>query len=1054
MPWVAGPSLPIATTAAAALTYGSAVDLFGGFHGTQATSAVLQLADGATAWATTTSLSPGRAAGGIGETGVYPPNNGDSTTDIFNFGGVSQGQTTNSVSNYTSESTFTPMSTARSYFAYVVAPGDTGSSTEYLYAIGGLNGSNQALASVARYDAAANTWATVSPLPLPAGQGLSHTTAAYDGAGHIFVFGGTDSSGTSVNTVYRYTIATDNWDTATPLPTSTSDASALYAAYGQIYMIGGRTIQGGVSTVLNTVWNFDPVLTTTKNGVTTPGVWIADTSLPSAVYDAATVVDANGDINVIGGTNASGSAVTNVWITPVDAPPQGLPAYPTLSFPVSADITNYFTYNGSPETAAAFAYASDGVTPVTGTFTYTYNGSSAPPTNAGTYQVLAHFVSSDPGYVDGYINGQLTIASAYPAISVTGSGTFPYDGQPHPISATQVGINGVTPVNGNFTYTYTNTATNTASSTPPTAPGTYTAVATFNSSDPNYYSWSDPVPYSGSTITVTISDPTIPTGLTITPASTSSLTLSWNAAWEATPSLTPASSYNLYEQLWHPGTHGPKGGGGTPGYYYFVSVATGVSGTNYTISGLSAASYSAGYHTYAVTSVSPTNVESPKSALVTGQPKYAPSFAYSLVGGALVNTDTVEVGQTATNVTMQFYGNEPPTITMVSGPPTMSINQSTGVISYTPAASEYGHGPVTATFQAVNSLGTATASFTFNIIARPTVVITGGTFTYDGNTHAATAVAYGVDGVTPINGTFSFTYAPQQYPTSASTAPYAEVGTYIVSATFYSSDPNYGGATASGTLINIVPATPTIVIDSGPFGYTGTQQPTTATAYGVDGVTPVNGTFSFTYNGSTTPPTAPGTYWVVASFTPTPNPFVAWLDYTSATGIAKMTILPNGAVTIQSGTVQGGIQGPVSLIMTGPGMATLNGPNSYTGGTYVTGGMLIVIDPTALPDGGSLTIGSDAAFEPLPAPVAAESAVASGGNTSSAPTTYTATNTAQVDVTVHDQALLLHLSVNNRPAASLVIPLRSSTGSTDPFSDGSSNRDHDIALLLHMSTAN
>jgi autotransporter-associated beta strand protein len=1068
-PWVPGPSLPTATTAAAALTYGTAVDLFGGFHGTQATSAVLQLNYGATAWTTTTSLNSSRAAGGVGETGYYPPNNGDSTTDVFNFGGVSGGQSTASVSNYTGESTFKPMSAARSYFAYVVAPGNTGASTaEYLYAIGGLNGSNQALSSVERYDSIANTWTTMSPLPLPADQGLSHTTAAYDGAGHIFVFGGENSSGAPVNTVYRYTIATDGWDTATPMPTPTSDASALYAAYGQIYLIGGRTVRGGATTVLNTVWNFDPVLTTVLDGNSMPGVWTADTSLPSAVYDAATAIDANGNINVIGGTNSSGAAVINVWTTPVDPPPQGLPAYPSLTVEQSGTYYNAdtFSYDGMVHPGIAFAYGTDGVTPVDGTFSFLYNGSPTPPVNAGTYQLLVHFTSSDPGYTDAYLVDQLEIDPAIPTINVTGAGTFLYDGQAHPISATEVGIDGVTPVSGNFTYSYTNTSTSTTSSTPPQAPGTYNAVATFNSSDPNYYSSSDPVPGSGQTVTVTIPDPTIPTGVTVTPLSTSSLQLTWNAAWEADTNLTPANSYNIYERLWHPGTHDPRGSGGTPGYYYYVTVATGVTGTSYTISGLSAASHSAGAHTYAVTSVSPTSVESAKSAFVTGQPKYAPSFAYALVGGALVSSDTVEVGQTA-NVTMQFYGNEPPTITMLSGPPTMSINPSTGVITYTPAASEYGLGPVTATFQAVNSTGTATASFTFNIIARPTLVVSGGTFTFDGNTHAATAVAYGVDGVTPVPGAYYFTYSPVQYPTAQSTAPYAEVGKYIVTATFYSSDPNYGGATSTGTPLDIVPATPTIVIDS-TYGSTGNPQPATATAYGVDSVTPVNGTFSFTYNGSTTPPTAPGIYSVAANFTPTPNPYVAWLDYTNATATGTMIILPNGAVTIQSGEVQGGIQGLLAVIKTGFGTATLDGPNSYTGGTYVTGGTLIVTDPMALPGGGALFIGSDAAFQPAPAPIAGAVAASvaavpsnpppSGGTTSSAPMitapTSTGPTTTQVDVSVQDQALLLHLSINNRSAVSLIFPLASSESLNGPSSDGSSNRDHDIALLLHMSMAN
>jgi autotransporter-associated beta strand protein len=384
---------------------------------------------------------------------------------------------------------------------------------------------------------------------------------------------------------------------------------------------------------------------------------------------------------------------------------------------------------------------------------------------------------------------------------------------------------------------------------------------------------------------------------------------------------------------------------------------------------------------------------------------------------------------------------------MLSGPSTMSIDPVTGVITYMPADSEAGN--VTATFQATNLAGSTTTTLTFDVLAHPILVVTGGTFTFDGSIHPATAVAYARDGVTELNGTINFTYSPVQYPTAQSTSPYAEVGNYIVTATFISNDPNYGGASSTGTTLDIVPAAPTIIIDSGPFGYTGSPQPTTAVAYGVDGITPVDGTFNFTYNGSTTPPTGPGTYAVVASFTPTPNPYVAWLDYTSATAAGTMTILPNGAVTIQSGTIQGGIQGAVSVIKTGPGTATLGGPNSYTGGTYVIGGMLIVSDPTALPDGGSLTVGSDAAFEPAPAAVVPSSApmIPSVAPTATAPTT-----TAKVDVSIHDHALLLHLTVNNHPTASLVIPLPASAFAT--ASSGGSDRDHDIALLLHMSLTN
>ncbi|MGA2497249.1 MAG: dockerin type I domain-containing protein, partial [Tepidisphaeraceae bacterium] len=186
-------------------------------------------------------------------------------------------------------------------------------------------------------------------------------------------------------------------------------------------------------------------------------------------------------------------------------------------------------------------------------------------------------------------------------------------------------------------------------------------------------------------------------------------------------------------------------------------------------------------------------------------PLYAPSLYSFLWGGAVMSSASVEVGQTL-QVTLLGYGNLSPTYAMVSGPATMSVNPSTGVVTYTPGADEIGY--ATATFTATNSVASSTATFTFHILARPAVVVTGGTFAYDGNTHPASAVAYGSDGLTPINGTFNILYAPAAYPSALSTAPYAEPGTYIVQATFTSSDPNYGGAAGTGT-VTIAPATMT-----------------------------------------------------------------------------------------------------------------------------------------------------------------------------------------------------------------------------------------------------
>jgi hypothetical protein len=110
--------------------------------------------------------------------------------------------------------------------------------------------------------------------------------------------------------------------------------------------------------------------------------------------------------------------------------------------------------------------------------------------------------------------------------------------------------------------------------------------------------------------------------------------------------------------------------------------------------------------------------------------------------------------------------------------------------------------------------GTATASYTFDgddnhtgssdsktftiIKATPTVSVTGGNFTYDGQSHGATATAQGVGG-TAVAGSFSFTYTPP----GNSNVP-VNPGTYSASASFTSSDPNYGnGASTKPATISI-----------------------------------------------------------------------------------------------------------------------------------------------------------------------------------------------------------------------------------------------------------
>ncbi len=284
----------------------------------------------------------------------------------------------------------------------------------------------------------------------------------------------------------------------------------------------------------------------------------------------------------------------------------------------------------------------------------------------------------------------------------------------------------------------------------------------------------------------------------------------------------------------------------------------------------------------------------------TGAPLYAPSLGYFLNGGAIWDGTfpvNVEVGQTA-QITLQGYGNEPPTYSVVSGPSSVSIDPNTGVISISPMATDATD--FTAIFEATNSLGSVVSKpLAVHVLALPTVVVPPSMFTFDGQTHDATAVAYGSDGVTPIAGSFRFEYAPVVYPTAHSTSPYGESGSYIAFAYFTSTDPDYGNAVGTGPL-TIAPAVPTIIVNDGSFGFDGFSHPASATAVGLDGATPIDGTFTFTYNGSADEPTSPGTYAVLATFTSNVS------DYANTVASGKIGIGTQSApsTTITVGTTE------------------------------------------------------------------------------------------------------------------------------------------------------
>ena len=220
-------------------------------------------------------------------------------------------------------------------------------------------------------------------------------------------------------------------------------------------------------------------------------------------------------------------------------------------------------------------------------------------------------------------------------------------------------------------------------------------------------------------------------------------------------------------------------------------------------------------------------------------------------------------------LTLAYYAGNTASGTPLSGPPS--------------AAGTY---TVLASFAGSQDYAGLNTSVPFTIApATPTVTATDAGGTYDGNTFPASGSATGIGGAM-VAGSFTFTYyAGSSVSGNGSSTPPTNAGTYTVVASFTSSNSDYGNSSSGPTNFVIGQATPTInVTDAGGTG-TGQSYPATATATGVGGAS-VAGTFAFTYyvgssvsgNGSSTPPSSPGTYTVTASFTSSNS------NYTDASG--------------------------------------------------------------------------------------------------------------------------------------------------------------------------
>jgi hypothetical protein len=687
------------------------------------------------------------------------------------FGGMQNGYAISSVTQYDPNTVTVvdgatnqtralhSMNTPRAEFGYAT------DANHLDYAIGGFDNNGTPLATMEVYNPTSNSWTNLASLP----QTLYGESAVSDGAGHIYTFGGVGANGSITNVVYRYTISTNTWDTsAATLQVGVRDSAAVLASNGLIYVLGGVSATGTTATVES--YNIST------------NAWNVETSLPQSLSSAAAAVDSLGRIEVLGGYDANGNALAATYISEF----------------TQTDLAPTIT-STAPTTAWTAGY---------------------------TYQVLS----------TGYPQPTYSL-TAYPSGMTINSNTGLITWSP---SQAQIG----------GTYTVTVQASNYAGQT----------TQTYN-------------------LTVKQSPPTVPTGVYESSSTVSSFTLTWN------PSTGPigVDHYNIY----HYYATGHSGRDANITYHYDL---VGTSTTNsFTLGGLLSGSSA----WYTVTAVDPNGLSSGYSAIYTG--KTLPDTVAPVL--------TLPANQTVT--TSSTSG------TTVPGAFTATATDPGPGIDSIRLVYEVGSNQITSTY--VFPVGTTTvtafaedeygnytyANFTVQVVlfpAVPSVAVSAGPFTYNGNPQAVTATAIGTDGHTQVAGSFAFTY-------NGSPNPPTLAGTDTVTATFTSTDSSYANASVT-TIETINPATPNITVNSGPFTYDGvTQQAATATAVGVDG-TQVGGAFTYTYYDSTgaqlaAPPIGPGLFTVSAAFTSTDS------NYTSPTVTANEIITSPGTVVPTLSLVDG-----------------------------------------------------------------------------------------------------------------------------------------------------
>jgi hypothetical protein len=351
----------------------------------------------------------------------------------------------------------------------------------------------------------------------------------------------------------------------------------------------------------------------------------------------------------------------------------------------------------------------------------------------------------------------------------------------------------------------------------------------------------------------------------VTGVSATAVTVTWNASTDPT-----VTGYDVYQKVWIPPVHDPRGSGGSPGHWVENLVTSGVTTTSVTFGSLAPGES----RTYNVTAVNPSG-QSQFSMPASGQTWFAAVVSSGpntliLSDGAPSNGPVGVTAGITDQVTPLMFGN-PVTFSVVSGPSNAIVNPKDGVVTFTPSARQVG--VVNVTIEASDPLGSVTQTIQFDVVAaipgllKPTIKLASHSAPYNGMIQGVSATAYEADGVTPVAGAIQVAY------NGGSFGPPLSAGTYQVLLTFTSANPAYANATLLTTFtltrarptIRAVPSQ-TIAYSTATTTFTGTIGGNSSTPAGqgeyidvtLNGVTnqaPINtnGTFTTSFDTSALP---------------------------------------------------------------------------------------------------------------------------------------------------------------------------------------------------------